>query len=151
MSFLPLLFQRRFLARSHKGSLGGVSPFRRSFNFEIGICFIGIAPFQNFEKQKKPITQSITNQREHRSRFKMMFYVIDFEIQRRVLSQYLLLPTEPKAVEQLDTSGVPIPCRENPTHYFSIWSNIFIQLYMYVWINFPPILFYKKRHRKSMT
>ena len=31
------------------------------------------------EKQKEPITQSIRNRREHRSRFKVMFYVIGSE------------------------------------------------------------------------
>ena len=36
-------------------------------------------------KTKKPITQSITNRREHSSRFKAMFYVIGFVIQSRVL------------------------------------------------------------------
>ena len=39
-------------------------------------------------KTKKPITQSITNRREHSSRFKMMFYEIGSEDQSRVLLSY---------------------------------------------------------------
>ena len=37
-----------------------------------------------FVKAKKPITQSITNRREHSSHFKAMFYVIGFVIQSTV-------------------------------------------------------------------
>ena len=35
--------------------------------------------FEKMTKQKEPITQNIKNRREHRSRFKVMFYVIGSE------------------------------------------------------------------------
>ena len=82
MSFLPGTLTPASL-RSYRRKV--VSPFRRSFSFEIGICFMGALRVRYFVKTKKPITQSITNRREHSSRFKAMFYVIGFVIQSRVL------------------------------------------------------------------
>ncbi|MDO5411410.1 MAG: hypothetical protein Q4F21_13360 [Lachnospiraceae bacterium] len=49
------------------------------------------------KKDKKADYTDIKNRRERGSHFKMMFFVIGFEIQRQVLSQCLLLQTEPKA------------------------------------------------------
>ena len=110
MSFLPGSLTPALL-RSYRRKV--VSPFRRSLNFEIGICFIGIAPCQIFCENKKPITQSITNRREHSSRFKAMFYVIGFVIQSRVLLRTAPANRTKGVVEQFGTSGVPIPCRMN--------------------------------------
>ena len=50
MSFLPGSLTPALL-RSYRRKV--ISPFRRSFNFEIGICFIGIAPCQIFCENKK--------------------------------------------------------------------------------------------------
>ena len=100
MSFLPGSLTPALL-RSYRRKV--VSPFRRSFNFEIGICFIGIAPCQIFCENKKPITQSITNRREHSSRFKAMFYVIGFVIQSRVLLSTTPANRTKGVVEQFGT------------------------------------------------
>ena len=81
MSFLPGNLTPALL-RSYRRKV--ISPFKRSFDFEIDICFTWIF-LCVCVKTKKPITQSTINRREHRSRFKMMFYVIGFDIQRRVL------------------------------------------------------------------
>ena len=97
--------------------------FRRSFNFEDVLSL-----WLNLDKQKEPITQSIRNRREHSSRFKMMFYVIGSEDQSRVLLRTAPANRTKGVVEQFGTSGLPIPCRMIPTNYFSIWSNISIQL-----------------------
>ena len=67
-------------------------------------------------KQKEPITQSITNRRERGSRFKAMFYVIGFVIQSRVLLHTAPANRTKGVVEQIGTSGVPIPCRMKPTY-----------------------------------
>ena len=70
----------------------------------------------NLEKQKEPITQSIKNQRERGSRFKVMFYVIGSEDQSRVLLHTAPANRTKGVVEQFGTSGVPIPCRMIPTY-----------------------------------
>jgi len=81
------------------------------------------------EKQKEPITQSTKNRRERGSRFKVMFYVIGSENSKSGSAFLLLPPTEPPAcVEQFGTSGVPIPCRVDPT--FLNMVEQFIQLFM---------------------
>ena len=54
-------------------------------------------------KTKKPITQSITNRREHSSRFKAMFYVIGFVIQSRVLLSTAPTNRTKGVVEQFGT------------------------------------------------
>lgn len=69
MSFLPLLFQRRCLARFRSESLGEVSHSAGH----------SVVNWQN----KKPIHRVIKNRREHCSRFKMMKLCIGFEIQIR--------------------------------------------------------------------
>ena len=113
---------------SHSGVASLISSqshisFGRSFNFEDVLSL-----WLNLDKQKEPITQSIRNRREHGSRFKMMFYVIGSEDQSRVLLSTAPANRTKGVVEQFGTSGVPIPCRTNPTNYVSIWWNISIQL-----------------------
>ena len=83
-------------------------PFGRSFNFEDALLL-----WLHLCKQKEPITQSIRNQRERGSRFKMMFYVIGSEDQSRVLLHTAPANRTKGVVEQFGTSGVPIPCRMN--------------------------------------
>ena len=61
MSFLPLLFQRRCLARFRSESLGGVY-------HSAGHSVVN-------RQNKKPIHRDIKNRRELCSRFKMMYYV----------------------------------------------------------------------------
>ena len=85
--------------------------FRRSFNFEDVLSLWLV-----LDKQKEPITQSIRNRRERGSRFKMMFYVIGSEDQSRVLLHTAPANRTKGVVEQFGTSGVPIPCRMNPTY-----------------------------------
>ena len=85
--------------------------FGRSFNFEDVRSL-----WLNLDKPKEPITQSIRNRREHSSRFKMMFYVIGSEDQSRVLLRTAPANRTKGVVEQFGTSGVPIPCRMNPTY-----------------------------------
>ena len=109
--------------------------FGRSFNFEDVLSL-----WLNLDKQKEPITQSIRNRRERGSRFKMMFYVIGSEDQSRVLLHTAPANRTKGVVEQFGTSGVPIPCRMKPTNYVLIWSNISIQLFMYVWIHYHDII-----------
>ena len=95
-----------------------------------------------FWKTKKPITQSITNQREHRSRFKMMFYVIGFEIQRRVLLHTAPANRTKGVVEQFGTfrstesvSGRPDISQYGRTFIFSCYVCVDI---------FSTSLLYKK-------
>ena len=75
-----------------------------------------VIQLSDVEKQKKPITQSIRNRREYNSRFKVMFYVIGFVIQSRVLLHTAPANRTKGVVEQFGTSGVPTPCRMNPTY-----------------------------------
>ncbi|MCB7321196.1 hypothetical protein, partial [Lacrimispora sp. 210928-DFI.3.58] len=84
--------------------------FGRSFNFKDVLSL-----WLNLDKQKEPITQSIRNRRERGSRFKMMFYVIGSEDQSRVLLHTAPANRTTGVMEQFGTSGVPIPCRMNPT------------------------------------
>ena len=78
-------------------------------------------------KQKEPITQSIKNRREHNSRFKVMFYVIGFVIQSRVL-----LHTAPanrtKGVGEQFGIFVAYRCCVGLLRLLYYGSNIFIQL-----------------------
>lgn len=69
MSFLPLLFQRRCLARFRSESLGGVY-------HSAGHSVVN-------RQNKKPIHRDIKNRRELCSRFKMMKLCIGFKIQIR--------------------------------------------------------------------
>ena len=68
---------------------------------------------------KKADYTDIKNRWERSSRFKMMFYVIGFEIQRRVLSQCLLLPTEPKAVGVVQYFRCTNTVSGNPDHFLN--------------------------------
>lgn len=88
-------------------------------------------------KQKEPITQNIRNRREHSSRFKVMFYVIGSENQSRVLLCTTPAGRTKGMVEQFGTSGVPIPCRTNPTFTKCVWTFLFS---FYVWTNFHDII-----------
>ena len=125
MSFLPGSLTPALL-RSYRRKV--VSPFRRSFSFEIGICFIGSLRVRYFVKTKKPITQSITNRREHSSRFKEMFYVIGFVIQSRVLLRTTPANRTKGIVEQFGTfrstesvSGRPDISQYGRTFLFSCY------------------------------
>ncbi|MBO5409428.1 MAG: hypothetical protein J6A61_08555 [Clostridia bacterium] len=77
-------------------------------------------------KTKKPITQSITNRREHSSRFKAMFYVIGFELQRRVLLHTTPANRTKGVVEQFGT----FRSTESVSDETDLWWNICIQLFM---------------------
>ena len=77
---------------------------------------------------KKADYTDIKNRRERGSRFKMMFYVIGFEIQRRVLSQCLLLPTKPKAVGAARYFRCTDTVSGNPDQLFLNMVEHFIQL-----------------------
>ena len=114
---------------SHSGVASLISsqshiPFGRSFNFEDALSL-----WLNLDKQKEPITQSIRNRRERGSRFKMMFYVIGSEDQSRVLlSSCSRQQNQRRGGAVRYFRSVPMLCRMIPTNYFSIWSNISIQL-----------------------
>lgn len=77
---------------------------------------------------KKADYTDIKNRRERGSRFKMMFYVIGFEIQRRVLSQCLLLPTKPKAYGATRYFWCTDTVSGNPDQLFLNMVEHFIQL-----------------------
>ena len=132
MSFLPGSLTPASLRSCHRKV---VSPFRRSFNFEDVRSL-----WLNLDKQKEPITQSIRNRRERGSRFKMMFYVIGPEDQSRVLLHTTPAGRTKGVVEQFGTSGVPIPCRTNPT--FIKYGRIFYSVVMCV-DRFSTALLYK--------
>ena len=106
----------RFAVLPERRSCPGVSP-RRCFAHVIAKSYPirTVIQLLDVEKQKEPITQSIRNRREHNSRFKMMFYVIGSEEQSRVLLHTAAANRTKGVVEQFGTSGVPIPCRMNPT------------------------------------
>ena len=81
----------------------------------------------NLDKQKEPITQSIRNQRERGSRFKMMFYVIGSEDQSRVLLHTAPANRTKGVVEQFGIFVANRCCVGLlRLHYYG--SNIFIQL-----------------------
>ena len=83
-------------------------------------------------KTKKPITQSITNRREHSSRFKAMFYVIGFEIQRRVLLHTAPANRTKSVVEQFGTfrSTESVSGRPDISQYGrTVYSVVYIAAY----------------------
>lgn len=81
MSFLPGSLTPA-LPRSYRRKV--ISPFRRSFCFEIGICFIWIF-LRNSLKNKKADYTKHHKSAEAALSLQRMFYVIGFLIQSRVL------------------------------------------------------------------
>ena len=110
MSFLPGNLTPALL-RSYRRKV--VSPFRRSFNFEIGICFMGVAPCQIFCENKKADYAE-----HHKLAGAWLSLQSDVLCNRLLIQSRVLLRTAPAnrtngVMEQFGTSGVPIPCRMN--------------------------------------
>lgn len=87
-----------------------------------------VIQLSDVEKRKEPITQSISNRREHSSRFKVMFYVIGSEKSKSGSAFYSSRQQNQRRGGAVQHFRCTNTVSDEPTNYVSIWSNISIQL-----------------------